>query len=1019
MNEVFLKLLNMSISAGWLVLAVVILRLVLKKAPKWGNVLLWGMVALRLLLPFTPESTVSLIPSAETIPMNIEFNTRPFITSGVPVINNVVNPIIVDSNTPLPGNSVNPLQITVAICSVVWLLGVLAMCVYTFISYILLRRRVRCAVLYRDNIFCSENVLSPFVLGIVKPRIYIPFGLPDDSLEYVIAHEQAHIRRRDHWWKPFGFLLVTLYWFNPVIWLAYVLFCRDIELACDEKVIRGMGSTERADYSQALLDCSVNRRLISACPLAFGEVGVKVRVKSVLHYKKPAFWIILLAVLVCAVTAVCFLTDPVTVRNPWVREYEPGAEDCIGNVDKMLYESISADFAIGADKYGRAVFKDPEKAFETMKELYADGIALIREEQDLGTLSRRNYVLYKKFGWQVTTGTALERDQAAFVTRFLDIYENSFTRDTPDTNPPSPTLEGDSVGGMTVLASHISEEKLSYDELKRQQGQIWQYKTAAISASEIVRFQDKILSVGCSPGDQYVTVQVLHFTEEDIERFTSFFKNFSFILLEVEEPLETMPETMLESIDDEQDLFGIPTAWFYETAWPLAKQLAIEQGLTLDRDTGSIICSENGAYVGVEFYETDRIRHVRIAFYRDAFGSYSTSPSPSNDVPPELLAAAYEKACDMNVGTLVNTPFAIRGSVKKNNLEIIYAAEDRSVYVGILYTRNGAGSEWQPMPETPVTVYEPGQWENGESLIISMDFDYTVPQAVMDWAAALVKEEIDNHNLLSPQSAVFENISYTIEGAKITELKKLAETEIPEEDNCILEVYQLEYRLKPDKPENVPDIAGMVMEDGWITEAVRGAKPLLILHRNNSTDNGDAVYTRISTYNTGALPDETPEETKESYYKASALDIYRGWRKKQEVTFTAIIQDWTVEPYSRILYSLDLNIVEFITSANTERIAELELDWKDMPNGYYIHDPDESITKLVLPEFTNFIFFDWWEQFNGQEDDSYTVNDERWISTRDSHIFFEYLKTYDPYPGMPFIFTATEDTLTIREIFVP
>ena len=310
MNELFLKIINMSISASWLVLAVLILRFVLKKAPKWINVLLWGIVAIRLICPFSFESTLSLIPSAETIPLNIGMDTTPTINSGISAINNAVNPIISQSNTPMAGASVNLLQITIGIYEYIWIFGMIALALYTAISYWRLCRKVDTAVRYKDNIFQSENVSFPFVLGIIKPRIYLPFKMNGQYLEPVVAHEQAHICRKDHWWKPLGFLLLMIHWFNPLMWLAYVLLCRDIELACDEKVIKELGNEQRGDYTQALVACSINRRMIAACPLAFGEVSVKERVKSVMNYKKPAFWVIIISVIVCVGVAVCFLTNP-------------------------------------------------------------------------------------------------------------------------------------------------------------------------------------------------------------------------------------------------------------------------------------------------------------------------------------------------------------------------------------------------------------------------------------------------------------------------------------------------------------------------------------------------------------------------------------------------------------------------------------------------------------------------------------------------------------------------------------
>lgn len=317
LKTAFLKLANMSISASWLVLAILLLRLILKKAPKWVNVLLWGLVAVRLISPFSIESALSLIPSTQTIPMNIEMDATPAIDSGINAVNSVVNPIISASFTPHPGASANPLQIWIPLAAVIWLIGMVLMLLYTAVSYWHLRRKVNTAVRYRDNIFQSENVGSPFVLGLVKPRIYLPYSLDPENMNHVVAHEQTHIRRKDHWWKPLGFLLLTVYWFNPLLWVAYLLLCRDIELACDEKVIAELGNEQRADYTQALVACSVNRRLIAACPLAFGEVGVKDRVKSIMNYRKPAFWIIVCALVLCVVVAVCFLTNP--LEDSWIK----------------------------------------------------------------------------------------------------------------------------------------------------------------------------------------------------------------------------------------------------------------------------------------------------------------------------------------------------------------------------------------------------------------------------------------------------------------------------------------------------------------------------------------------------------------------------------------------------------------------------------------------------------------------------------------------------------------------------
>ena len=313
MAAVFLKLLNLSISASWLVLAVLVLRLISKRSPKWVNVLLWGIVALRLVLPFSIESALSLIPSAETVsPAAVQFAPAPTITSGVSVIDNAVNPSLSEHFAATPTASVNPLYAWTEIAGWVWLIGLEAMLLYALVSYLRLRRRVSVSLCVRENIYLCDAISSPFILGVVKPRIYLPSGLDEVQRQNVLAHEQAHLARRDHWWKPLGFALLAVYWFNPVLWLAYTLLCRDIELACDERVIRTMDESAVKTYSTVLLACSMPRKAVITCPLAFGEVGVKERVRNALHYKKPAFWVVAASVTVCVVVAVCFLTDPPT-----------------------------------------------------------------------------------------------------------------------------------------------------------------------------------------------------------------------------------------------------------------------------------------------------------------------------------------------------------------------------------------------------------------------------------------------------------------------------------------------------------------------------------------------------------------------------------------------------------------------------------------------------------------------------------------------------------------------------------
>lgn len=311
MYEIFLKLLNVSVTASWLVLAVVILRFILKRAPKSLRCLMWGLVGLRLVFPFSIKSALSLIPSREILTQDtVQFSQAPTVHTGITVFDNAVNPTVSTHLAPSPGAAVTPLRIYTEIAAYIWLAGLTVMAAYFFISAALLQRRVRDAVRCEDGIFESSAVPSPFVFGFIRPKIYMPVGMDPKSRELVAAHERAHIKRRDYLIKPLAFLILSVYWFNPVMWLAYVLLCRDIELACDERVLAELGPESKKPYSEALLTAVTFHRSVAACPVAFGEGKLKSRIKNVLSWKKPVIWITLASLVVCAVLAVCFLTNP-------------------------------------------------------------------------------------------------------------------------------------------------------------------------------------------------------------------------------------------------------------------------------------------------------------------------------------------------------------------------------------------------------------------------------------------------------------------------------------------------------------------------------------------------------------------------------------------------------------------------------------------------------------------------------------------------------------------------------------
>lgn len=312
MEAIFLRLVNISIMAGWLILLIIVVRHFLKRVPRWVFCLLWGFVGLRLMFPFSLESPFSLIPSAETVPAEILWSKSPALDSGMPAVDNVVNPVLAKTLSPDPLVSVNPVQLVVWAASLLWAFGMAAMLCYLIISYFRIYRRVGTATLLRDNIWQNEFVESPFILGLVRPRIYIPYHMEEKELSWVLAHEMAHLSRRDHFVKPAAFLLLSVYWFHPLVWCAYILLCRDMELACDEKVIRNLNEEQRKSYSLALIGRSGKSHLVTACPFAFGEIGIKERILHMKAYKKPVFWVILAAILICIVAVVCFLTNPVS-----------------------------------------------------------------------------------------------------------------------------------------------------------------------------------------------------------------------------------------------------------------------------------------------------------------------------------------------------------------------------------------------------------------------------------------------------------------------------------------------------------------------------------------------------------------------------------------------------------------------------------------------------------------------------------------------------------------------------------
>lgn len=459
------RLLNMSLTASVAIMAVLLLRLLLKKLPKVLSYALWGIVLFRLLCPVALPSGVSLFgllnaPTAqngtlssrmEYIPSDLVHTAYPQITLPVPGIGAAVNRALPQGEEQLVAD---PLEAPVSIATYVWLAGVLAVSAYAVSSYLRLRGKLLTASPLRENIYLADDIGTPFVMGLLRPKIYLPSSLDAREQTYIILHEQYHIRRLDHLAKALAFAALCLHWFNPLVWLAFTLAEKDMEMSCDEAVIRRLGDGVRADYAASLLSLSTGRRF--GVPLAFGENDTKSRIRNLATRKKTAFWLVLAAATVCIILAAALLTNPGTaIRNPAVQEYTPGAPGIQGSVDKAALESLSESYAIGADKNGRAVFKDPFAAFDTMTAQCADGLALIREEFDLPPITRRDLDYYKVFGFQVTGGSEQAREQASFVTRFLDIYENSFEESAPAAAPvPATAEESDALIPGTVYVSY-------------------------------------------------------------------------------------------------------------------------------------------------------------------------------------------------------------------------------------------------------------------------------------------------------------------------------------------------------------------------------------------------------------------------------------------------------------------------------------------------------------------------------------------------------------------------------------
>lgn len=311
-SGIFIWILNRSISASYLIAVVLLLRLLFKKAPKWISCLMFAICAIKLVIPFSIEAEFSLIPSSETVPYYVINQNYPEISSGIDVIDNSFNSYL--RGFYFEGVSVakGTMQNITDIAFVVWMVGVVLLIAYIAVSFVRLNISLKNSSKLSKGVYENSGVKSPFILGVFSPKIFLPKELDNKTSEYVLKHEKAHLSRFDHIAKPLAFVISSVYWFNPLVWIAYSLFCKDIELACDEKVIKELDAEERADYAQSLLYCAVSKKRILSCPLAFGEIGIKERIKKTLSYKKPLLWVLMVCIICASLVAVLFLSDPVS-----------------------------------------------------------------------------------------------------------------------------------------------------------------------------------------------------------------------------------------------------------------------------------------------------------------------------------------------------------------------------------------------------------------------------------------------------------------------------------------------------------------------------------------------------------------------------------------------------------------------------------------------------------------------------------------------------------------------------------
>ncbi len=890
MTALFLAILNMSITASILILLILLLRIPMKHGPRWVCVLLWGIAAVRLCCPFSVESVMSLLPRTQWVDTAIPINYNEENIAFDEALPTELSPTYLSAVSPATPMAKSEKDSSPAeFFAILWAVGCAAMLVYTVVSYLRLKRLVHTAVRLHGNIYQSEHISSPFVLGIIKPTIYLPLhGVNQRDIPHIIAHETAHIRRGDHLWKPFGFLLLAVHWFNPLVWVAYLLLCRDIETACDEKVIKTLGNGARAGYSAALLNCSLSRRTIAACPLAFGEVKVKERVKTVLQYKKPAMIAVAAAVVVCIVAAVCLLTDPVTKVDDGLMAF---AES---QVIEHHRSSYSEDFGCFAD------------------------IEIMGTKKKGDTTLLYTWVLYQEYGFDggLTKGSA---SHIPTVLTFVSTSDGS---------------------GYTLTDYQIPRDGSYYGDDIRKMFPWYLWGKALDSQWCLDEQQERIM-----------------------EKAEVYFGTVSEV----------------GGADD-------PTA---VSADPLSKPHKVSTWLWMNPFLSSVVPSEPGLQILVLNETTLYIKHNPLTDAESE--AWNTSGSYLREIPldEETFDSLFFGKTNAGWNTEETTAADVREHNEKAWLStsvggqayLILMQNDGTVLLGLGHC-------------TETTETDPRMrclYRMTEAEVIPVDPKFDGIKAYYGTTTADIDGDGTEETLALGMGHTSGLFTFTLTAYQ---------DGVPEYDRVFCTKF---YNLSFVEENGVVKVQGITQDNPPETHlfdiVVRDGVLDLTENGRSITDSSTGASDEINTTADDAPPTDL-------------------------VTFTAIIRQWNTTTQEGFTGVLHLDMVDYVTGEDTERVEALGLTEADMPSGYYIHNPEEKETLLTIPEGTTFVFFDWGEDFT---DDPRCEVENRWVRTTDIDVFIAYLDTYDQplsekeedcYPKMPFTFTVEDGVMRITEIFL-